>query len=346
MLTIYTDKHRLHNPDGVSVEGHPFSSFDVPERAEAIVAAVRQAQLGPVVEPADYGLAPILAVHDAGYVEYLQNVYAAEARYRGQAGPVTVWTFAGRHAMRRPAAVMWQKGWYAFGWGSPILEGTWPAAYWSAQCALTAADRVQGGEALAYAVCRPPGHHAGPDLYGGYCYLNNAAIAARHLTRCGAQVAILDVDYHHGNGTQLAFYDDPAVLYCSLHADPDEDYPFYWGTADEVGQGAGQGTNRNWPLPVGTAGREYLAALDEALAVVGRFAARYLVVSAGLDTLEGDPEGGFRLTTDDVREVGRRIGALGMPTVVVQEGGYAVGRLGDNAVAFLQAVMHPAADDD
>jgi acetoin utilization deacetylase AcuC-like enzyme len=340
MLTVYTEKHKLHDTDGVIVEDRPLGSFEVPARAEAILAAVREAGLGPVVEPDDHGAAPILAVHDAEYVHFVQNVHTAEAAYYDEAGPVMVWTFAGRHAMRKPGPVMWQKGYYAFGWGSPILEGTWQAAYWSAQCALTAAERVQGGERVAYALCRPPGHHAGPDLYGGYCYLNNAAIAARYLARYGAQVAILDVDYHHGNGTQIAFYDDPAVLYCSLHADPDEEYPYYWGAKDEVGAGPGRGTNHNWPLPRGTTGREYLAALDEALAVVDGFAARYLVVSVGFDVVEDDPEGGFRLTVEDVREVGRRIGGLGLPTVIVQEGGYAVGRLGENAVAFLRAVEH------
>ncbi|MBN1657634.1 MAG: histone deacetylase family protein [Anaerolineae bacterium] len=340
MLTVYTEQHKLHDTEGVIVEDRPLGSFEVPARAEAIVAAVREAGLGPVVEPKDHGLAPILAVHDAGYVEFLQSVYAAQAAHYDEAGPVMVWTFAGRHAMRRPGPVMWQKGYYAFGWGSPILEGTWQAAYWSAQCALTAAGRVQGGEGVAYALCRPPGHHAGPDLYGGYCYLNNAAIAARRLARDGERVAVLDVDYHHGNGTQLVFYGDPAVLYCSLHADPDEEYPYYWGAADELGTGAGRGTNRNWPLPRGTAGREYLAALGEALDMVGRFAPRYLVVSVGLDVVEDDPEGGFRLTADDVREVGRRIGQLGLPTVVVQEGGYAVRRLGENAVGFLRAIAH------
>jgi acetoin utilization deacetylase AcuC-like enzyme len=222
-------------------------------------------------------------------------------------------------------------------WGSPILEGSWKAAYWAAQCALTAADAVRGGRRAAYALCRPPGHHAAADLYGGYCYLNNAAIAARSLQSAGERVAVLDVDYHHGNGTQSIFYADPAVFYASLHAHPDQEYPFYWGDADELGEGPGLGANRNWPLPQGTGDAEYLHALDEALDVVLSFSPRWLVVSAGFDGVVGDPEGGFCLSAECMREIGRRISGLGLRTVLVQEGGYGLDRLGQDAVALLEA---------
>jgi acetoin utilization deacetylase AcuC-like enzyme len=342
MHTVYNERHKLHRTDGVLIEGHPLNSQEVPARAEAILAAIRQADLGPVVAPVDHGLAPILAVHDAEYVAFLREVYAESAGYFGEAGPVSVWTFASRHAMHKPANFLGRKGYYAFGWGSPILEGTWQAAYWSAQCALTAAGMVREGSEdrqVAYALCRPPGHHAGPDLYGGYCYLNNAAIAARYLQAVGGQVAVLDVDYHHGNGTQLIFYDDPAVLFCSLHVDPDEDYPHYWGAAAETGRGPGLGTNRNWPLPRGTGDGAYLAALDEALAAIEAFLPATLVVSAGLDTVEGDPEGGFCLSSEGLGRVGRAIGRLGLPTVVVQEGGYLLNDLGRNALILLQALV-------
>ncbi len=239
--------------------------------------------------------------------------------------------------------------------GSPILEGTWEAAYWSAQCALSAAEAVLAGEQVAYALCRPPGHHAARDLYGGFCFLNNAAIAARDLqthlshsrglrlgrseTGPGVRVALLDIDYHHGNGTQEIFYSDPTVLYCSLHADPDREYPYYWGGADECGEGAGEGANRNWPLPSKTGDATYLAALDEALGLIREFEARYLVISAGFDIVARDPVGGFTVTTDGLHEIGQRIAALSrhMPTVIVQEGGYLLERLGENAIAFLSA---------
>ena len=174
-----------------------------------------------------------------------------------------------------------------------------------------------------------------PDQYGGFCYLNNVAIAARSLQADGP-VAILDIDYHHGNGTQAIFYEDPAVLFCSLHADPDWIYPFFWGRADERGAGEGLGLNHNWPLPVHIDDAAYLAVLDEALHDIVDFRPHYLLVSLGLDAAEGDLIGKFRITTDGFREIGQRIAALGLPTVIVQEGGYRLDTLGDNAVAFLK----------
>jgi acetoin utilization deacetylase AcuC-like enzyme len=334
MLSFYSDQHKLHNTDGVRLDGHPFVTDEVPARAEIILAALRSANFGPVVEPADFGLEPILAVHEAGFVEHLRDVYAESARLYQRAEPVFVSTFSPRSAQRRARGIVGQTGYYAYGVGSPILDGTWEAAYWSAQCALAAASRAKAGDPATYALCRPPGHHAATDLYGGFCYLNNAAIAARAL---GEHVAILDIDYHHGNGTQLIFYEDPEVLFCSLHADPDDDYPYYWGEADERGTGAGLGFNRNWPLPQSTGDEAYLGALDEALADVANFAPRYLVVSAGFDTIAGDPVGGFVLSTGGLRAVGQRIAALRVPVVIVQEGGYLLERLGESATAFLSA---------
>ena len=336
MQIIYAQQHKLHNTDAVEVEGNPFQTEELPVRAEIILEAVQSAQLGPVVAPTDHGLAPVLAVHDPGYVSFLRTAHAQSAAFLGEAGPVFTWTFAVRHAARKPKSVVGLKGYYAFGWGSPILEGTWQAAYWSAQCALTAADGLLAGQPVCYALCRPPGHHAAADLYGGFCYLNNAAIAARHLQRNGERVAILDVDYHHGNGTQLIFYDDPQVLYCSLHVHPDADYPYYWGETDELGEGPGRGANRNWPLPSGTDDAHYLEVLDEALSVVRAFMPQYLIVSAGFDTLEGDPAGGFHLTCAGLARVGGKIAALNLPTLIVQEGGYLLDTLGRAAVAFLQ----------
>ena len=335
---VYSEHHRRHDTAGVLVEGRPLGSFELPERVEIILAALQAAGLGPVLSPRDHGLAPILALHDPEYVQFLRTVYDEQAAFYGEPGPVVTWTFAGRHAARKPRTFHGLKGYYAFGWGTPVLEGTWPAAYWSAQCALTAAGLVLEGEPLAYALCRPPGHHAAADLYGGYCYLNNAALAAHSLLPAG-RVAILDVDYHHGNGTQLLFYEHPDVLYCSLHAHPDEDYPYYWGDVDEQGSGAGEGTNYNWPLPRDTDDERYLSALDEALAVVQGWMPRYLVLSVGLDGLEGDPEGSFRLTLNGLQQVGLRIAALALPTVVVQEGGYRPETLGESAVTFLSALL-------
>ena len=336
MQIVYTEQHRQHSTDAVEVEGNPFQTEELPVRAEIILEAVQAARLGPVITPTDHGLAPVQAVHAPDYVTFLRNAYTESASFWGEAGPVFTWTFAVRRAARKPKSIVGLKGYYAFGWGSPILEGTWQAAYWSAQCALTAADRLLAGEPVSYALCRPPGHHTAADLYGGFCYLNNAAIAARYLQRGGERVAILDVDYHHGNGTQLIFYDDPTVLYCSLHVHPDADYPYYWGETDELGEGPGRGSNRNWPLPPGTGDASYLAVLDEALDVVCEFEPRYLIVSAGFDIVEGDPAGGFCLTRAGLAGIGENVAALNLPTLIVQEGGYLLGTLGQDAVAFLQ----------
>ncbi len=339
MDIIYTERHTKHASDGIVLDGRPFITEEVPARAEVIVKAARAAQLGTVAAPIDHGIEPILAVHDAGYVDFLRTVYAENAAYFQTSEPVFTWTFATRHTGRKPKGFLGLMGYYAFGWGTPILEGTWEAAYWSAQCALSAADRLRDGEPVAYALCRPPGHHAAADLYGGFCYLNNAAIAARYLQGSGDQVAILDIDYHHGNGTQAIFYTDPDVLFCSLHAHPDDDYPYYWGDVDERGEGPGEGYNHNWPLPQGADDATYLAALGEALAVIGAYAPRYLVVSVGFDVVAGDPVGGFRLTTEGLSDIGRQIAGLNLPTVIVQEGGYILEDLGRNAVAFLRAFV-------
>ena len=187
----------------------------------------------------------------------------------------------------------------------------------------------------AFALCRPPGHHAGRDYLGGYCHLNNAAIAAEAAIAAGRKVAILDVDYHHGNGTQDIFWARGDVLFVSLHADPKTDYPFFWGHADETGEGAGEGATLNLPLPQGTDLAAYLPALEQGLARIAGFGADLLVISFGADTWEGDPISRFRLTTADYAVMAGRIAALGLPTLVVMEGGYAVDALGANVMSFL-----------
>lgn len=342
MDTIYTDRHHLHATATVTLNDEPLPYSEVPARAEAILAAIRAADLGPVSPPADHGLAPILAVHTADYVEFLQTAPARHAAYYGEPGPV----MAGRdtptklRAAQRPPDADFPalRDYYTFDYEDLILAGTWDAAYWAAQGALTAADCVLQGEPAAYALCRPPGHHASADQYGGFCYLNNAAIAARYLgARTGQPVAILDVDYHHGNGTQSLFYADPSVLYCSLHADPMVEYPHFWGYAAERGAGAGLGTNHNIPLPLHVDDAGYLAALDDALAVIRAFKPGSLMVSLGLDIADGDRIGDFHITPAGFHAIGQRIAGLRLPTVLAQEGGYTLEMLGQNALAVLTA---------
>jgi acetoin utilization deacetylase AcuC-like enzyme len=302
----------------------------VPARFDAILAAC-----GPGEPARDHGLAPILAVHDSGYVDFLRGAHA-EWTAAGRAGDALGYAFP--VVRRRPLAlerIDARLGGYAMDASSPIAAGTWDAAYWSAQAALTAAHAVLGGERQSFALCRPPGHHCGADYLGGYCYLNSAAIAARAAADAGHRVAILDVDYHHGNGTQDIFYADGTVFFASLHADPRQDYPYFWGHADERGEGAGEGATLNLPLPRGTDWRGYAPALDAALDAIAGNGATLLVVSYGADTFAGDPISHFRLQTADYTAMGAAIGALGLPTVIAMEGGYAVDALGANVAAFL-----------
>lgn len=228
-----------------------------------------------------------------------------------------------------------QLGRFSYDAGTPITAQTWSAAYWSAQTALTALQPLLEGNAhTAFALCRPPGHHAGADYLGGYCYLNNAAIAARAARDSGlARVAVLDIDYHHGNGTQDIFQEDGSVFFASIHGDPVTEYPFYWGHADERGEGDGLGTTLNLPLPRGTTAQPYLEALDQALAAIAD--PGLLVLSFGADTWEQDPISHFKLKTEDYPVLAQRIAALGLPVLIVMEGGYAVGALADNVAGFL-----------
>jgi acetoin utilization deacetylase AcuC-like enzyme len=226
-------------------------------------------------------------------------------------------------------------GRYSYDAATPIGPGTWPGAYWGAQTALAATEAVLAGERNAFALCRPPGHHCGADYLGGYCYLNNAAIAAQAATAVGKRVAILDVDYHHGNGTQDIFYARGDTLFVSIHADPATDYPFYWGHADETGEGEGEGATLNLPLPQGIGVDPYRRALGAALERIAAFGADFLICSYGADTFVGDPISDFALETGDYPVIARDIAALGLPTMIVMEGGYAVDALGANVAAFL-----------
>jgi acetoin utilization deacetylase AcuC-like enzyme len=341
MHIVYSSQHR-HHPTTLALPGLDTAYLEVPERAEIILAAATAAGLGPVLPPDDHGLAPFLAVHEAAFVDFLRNAFTThQLTQPGASLLLPDAYFAVRGQRYRPVHGTRLANYYAIDRDCPLLPGTWQAAYWSAQTALTAAELVRSGARSAYALCRPPGHHASADQYGGYCYLNNAAIAARFLQSAGYdRVAIVDVDVHHGNGTQEIFYADPSVLFCSLHVDPEVEYPYYWGGREELGAGAGHGCNRNWPLAPGLGDAGYLAALDEALAAVRDFAPEAVVISAGSDLMAGDPSvdpgGGLAITPDGLREIAARLAALALPTVIVQEGGYQLDRLGSYTVILLR----------
>jgi acetoin utilization deacetylase AcuC-like enzyme len=301
-----------------------------PGRARAILDAI-----GSTEVPADQGEAPLLRVHPGDYLAFLQTAHAAweGAGRSGDAAGYT-WPVVRRRPLdlTRIDALL---GRYSYDAATPIGPGTWNGAYWGAQTALAATDAVLGGDHAAFALCRPPGHHCGADYLGGYCYLNNAAIAAEAATAAGKRVAILDIDYHHGNGTQDIFYARGDILFVSIHADPATDYPFYWGHADEIGEAAGEGATLNLPLPQGTTIEPYHRALGTALERIAAFRADLLICSYGADTFAGDPISHFALQTEDYPLLARDIAALGTPTVIVMEGGYAVDALGANIAAFL-----------
>ena len=305
---------------------------ETPERARSI--AHRLADLRPV---SDMGLEPILAVHRADYVEFLRDAYALWTA-AGREGDAIgyAWPVVGRRDLRLDR-IDARLGRFSYDAATPIAEGTWEASYWSAQTALTAMSSLIGGQSRAsFALCRPPGHHAGADYCGGYCYLNNAAIAAEQARRSGRRVAILDIDYHHGNGTQDIFYADGDMLFASIHADPATDYPFYWGHADERGEGEGHGKTLNFPLPRGTEIGGYLQALGPAIEAIRLHGTDLLIVSFGADTFENDPISYFRLHHDDYPRIAGEIAALGVPTLIVMEGGYDTDALGENVGAFLR----------
>jgi acetoin utilization deacetylase AcuC-like enzyme len=307
------------------------------QRAEFVLGRVKATGLGDIIAPSQFGLEPVVRVHDAEFVEFLSSAWTEwlAAGNRGEAIP-DCWP-ARRMAVRRPNSITGKLGYYAMAAETSISAGSWEAACASADVALTAAARLATGERGAFALCRPPGHHAARDLYGGYCFLNNAAIAAQYLRDHGNErVAILDVDFHHGNGTQEIFYARSDVLYCSIHGDPLDAFPYFAGYADEIGSGEGTGYNLNLPLPRGTDFRVWRAALETALARIVKFAPGALVVSLGVDTFENDPISFFKLKTDDFARYGRLISALGLPTLFVLEGGYAVAEIGVNAVNVLQ----------
>lgn len=331
MKCFWDDRQRAHAPTGEFFNGAVFPAAESSARVDAILAAI-----GATETPTDFGIGALLRVHSAGYLDFLRTAHDRwlAAGRKGDAFPYTFPVVQRRPLeLQRIDALLGQ---YSFDTSTPIGPGTWEAAYWAAQIALAAVDSVLAGERFAFALCRPPGHHCGADYLGGYSYLSNAAIAAEHALANGSRrVAVLDVDYHHGNGTQDIFYDRPEVLYVSIHADPVMDYPYYWGHADETGAEAGKGMTLNLPLPRGTTWQEYEPALMQAIDRIAQHGADLLIVSYGADTYEGDPISHFKLKTSDYAPIARRVASLGLPAVIVMEGGYAVDALGANVSEFL-----------
>jgi acetoin utilization deacetylase AcuC-like enzyme len=338
MQVYYSNTHRLHNPPFELFDGGQHMPYlENPERMERILSVLKERAWAEILQPVDFGLDPVLAVHDADYVDFLGSAYEEWTRVKTsyEKKALLPATFPPRGWSRRPKSLLGRAGYHMFDLSAPIMDGTYRAALGSANCALGGAKAITEGEKSAFALCRPPGHHAGKSYCGGYCYLNNAAIAANWLSSFG-KVAILDIDYHAGNGTQDIFYERGDVLTLSIHADPDGEYPAFCGYADETGAGQGSGLHRNFPLPEGTVDARYLSVLAEALGLVLSFAPTFLVLSAGMDLYAGDPLGKFKVTRNGLRQIGERIAALDLPTLIVMEGGYNNAALGKNISTLLE----------
>jgi acetoin utilization deacetylase AcuC-like enzyme len=342
MLIFHSPASVSHTPDWYAVDGEVKPAPESAARVEAILKALQLAGGGKAHAFSEPKLDPtksILATHEPAMVEYLQAIYPL---WKAEFGEMDVMpdTFVprGKNA-KLPSRRQSQAGYWCFDMAAPINAGTWTAAYGSAACAVSAADHVIRQVNMhpkppkphaAYALCRPPGHHAGRDYFGGFCYLNNIAIAATHILNNFAlpRVAILDIDYHHGNGTQDIFWDNPRVLTCSIHADPNHMYPYFWGHGDEKGGPKAPDSNFNQPLPRGSFPETWFEALEAALFRIKNFGPAALLVSLGVDAYEGDPISDFKLTTADFGHAGRMIARLQLPTIFIQEGGYNLDALG------------------
>ena len=340
-MRIFTNPEQAgHNPRDEFYRGQRVPCFENPARAEHVLRALQARGWQPEA-PTHDSAAALAVVHAPRYLAFLQEAWAQwlaldVANADLQPFP-SVWPVRTLRSDVEPANFIARLGLYSMDNGSPLAAGTWAAAKAGADAAASAAHAVLAGERSAFCATRPPGHHAGPDFMGGYCFLNNAAVAAQTLRQGGAQrVAVLDVDYHHGNGTQAIFYDRADVLFVSLHGDPRTEYPFYLGHADETGAGEGVGFNLNLPLPAGSGPEAWFSALAAACARVVDHRADALVVSLGLDTFGGDPIGGFGLQPAEFTRLGARLRRLGLPTLFVLEGGYASAELGHNACHVLE----------
>ena len=336
MLTVYSDDHRLQDGKAELIDGKLQPCFEMPRRADLVLARVRDVGLGTVIAPGDHGQGPIRRVHRDNFVDFLEGAWDrwSELGRDYDALPLN-WQIRGMRN-REPVSIDGKVSYFSFDAGTPITAGTWRAVTASVNVALTGVDELNKGQRAVFSLCRPPGHHAAADYYGGYCFFNNAAIAAQSLRdRGAARVAILDVDYHHGNGTQSIFYGRGDVFFASLHGHPEREFPFFLGYQDETGEGEGEDCNANYPMHWGTGFGPWSEALEDACRCIAGYGAEALVISLGVDTFKEDPISQFTLESPDYLTIGARIAALGLPTLFVMEGGYAVEAIGVNAVNVL-----------
>lgn len=334
MRAIFDDRQWHHDPKHFLSNGKVLPNPEQPERIKVLQAGALAAGC-KFKAPADAGLGPIAAIHSPEYLTFLETIYSRWQHIEGAGDEVIPNIHPANRSDSYPKSAVGQAGFHQADSACPIASGTWEAAYWSAQSAISGADALLSGTSASYVLSRPPGHHAFGDLAGGFCFLNNAAIAAERLRAKGLRPAILDIDVHHGNGTQGIFYNRNDVLTLSLHADPARFYPFFWGHAHERGAGAGLGYNLNLPLARGTNDDDFLTTLEIALNRVRAFGADAVVIALGLDAYIDDPFKGLAITTPGFARIGAAVAGLKLPTVFVQEGGYLCDALGANLTSVL-----------
>ncbi|MDG1940547.1 MAG: histone deacetylase family protein [Paracoccaceae bacterium] len=332
MKLIYSDDHKGHKGAMELRYDKLIPMSESPKRMNMILNALSDIGYNDIIEPTNHSLDIAYKIHDPAFVSFLEQAYPLWEKEFGPGGFATAYTFGMRGMAQTPnTSIHSMLSCYTFDVCCPIVAGTWNAIRSAVNVALTGVDLMQQGEKCVFSLCRPPGHHASRDMAGGYCYMNNAAIAAQsHIDHGAERVAILDIDYHHGNGSQAIFYDRNDVLYVSLHARPEDEYPFLMGYASEIGVGNGKGCNLNIPMPIGTTFEVYRDSLKIALQNIIDYDPDVIVLSLGVDTFAGDPVGGFELQSPDFKTIGNLIAELEMPTHFIMEGGYAMEALGKN----------------
>ena len=337
MKTYFHPKQKLHHPRTYLSRGQMRTPQEIPERVVQILKGI--AALGlTVTEPVDHGMQPLLAIHDAGYLQYLETAHAIWK----QTGPDWGDEVISNIFVRSPNAlrgILAQTARYLADGSCPVGPDTWASSYWAAQAAVSAAKAVLAGDQHAYALCRPPGHHTRRDAAGGFCYINNAAIAAQVLRSKHQRVVILDTDVHHGQGIQEIFYERDDVFYISVHGDPMNFYPATAGFDDEGGAAQGQGYNLNLPMPHGSSEAVFFKQVEKALVALNAFKPDALVLALGFDVYKDDPQSKVAVTTEGFGQLGKMIAALKLPTVVVQEGGYHLETLAVNTESFFNGLL-------
>ena len=338
MQTFFSEDHRYHFPQAELSGGEFVTPYERPSRIEFVLQRLKERGFPSVLAPGVIDRAAVDAIHDAGFLSFLETAWD-EWKAEGMGGEIIATCIPARRmlGMKPPRNIDGKAGYYCLASETAITKGTWVAAQSSCASAQSAFDHVSAGAKAAFALCRPPGHHASSDQYGGYCFLNNAAIVAESFRAKGAKrVAILDIDFHHGNGTQDIFYHRDDVLFVSLHGHPEDAYPYFTGYPDETGAGKGEGFSLNYAMRPGTAYAEWVKALHDGIAKIKNYGADALVVSLGVDAYKDDPISFFKLTSDDFLDCGKHIAKLNLPTVFCMEGGYAIEAVGINTVNVLE----------